>query len=93
MLHQRASHILYGDTLVPYPFQNNLGRLPPQDQEACLMGMVNAAIARAHCPKQPISFQDWMDMTLGDGIVKLFLNPYATKVWAISPSKVFSVYP
>jgi protoporphyrinogen oxidase len=86
--HRRVSHILYGNKLVPYPFQNNLGKLPPADQERCLIGMIDAAISNARNPKEPTTFKEWIQLNLGDGIAELFLDPYASKVWAISPAKV-----
>jgi protoporphyrinogen oxidase len=79
--HQRESWIRIADRFVPYPFQNNLHRLPPKLRWKCVKGLLDVAAApRAATP--PAHFQEWIDRTFGTGIAALFLNPYNFKVWA-----------
>jgi protoporphyrinogen oxidase len=77
--HQRESWIWIKNRFVPYPFQNNLHRLDPDDRWACISGLLDAASQR-----HPVAanFEDWMESSMGSGITNLFLRPYNSKVWA-----------
>jgi protoporphyrinogen oxidase len=80
--HRRTSSVWIRGRFVPYPFQHNIGRLPPEDRDACLRGLVSAA----HAPHQaPANFGEWIDATFGPGIAGMFLRPYNAKVWAYPP--------
>ena len=84
--HQRESWIRLLGTWVPYPFQNNLHRLPPAERAECLEGLIRAALARrdggfAH-------FDDFVQRTFGPGIARLFMRPYNFKVWAHHPEQL-----
>ena len=56
--HQRESWIWMRDRFIPYPLQNNLHRLPADDLNQCLQGLVD------HCypipQKVPHTFKDWI---------------------------------
>jgi protoporphyrinogen oxidase len=67
---------------VPYPFQNNIRRLPPEDLDKCLQGLVE--ITRSPRPT-PSNFGEWIDATFGPGLAEVFLRPYNYKVWAFPP--------
>lgn len=52
--HQRESWVWIKKRFVPYPFQNNLHRLDPEDRWACVEGLLEAwqrAVARDHRPQ------------------------------------------
>ncbi|MFZ5495238.1 MAG: protoporphyrinogen/coproporphyrinogen oxidase [Verrucomicrobiota bacterium] len=83
--HQRESWVWVRDRFVPYPFQNNIHRLPPADLDKCLQGLL--AVARQP-PPQPANFGEWIDATFGAGIAAVFLRPYNFKVWAYAPEKL-----
>ena len=83
--HERSSYVRVGDRWVPYPFQNNLRHLAPDDAFACLVGLVEA---EGGTPDQ--DFATWMECTFGDGITRLFMRPYNLKVWAIPASAMAS---
>ncbi|MFP5260233.1 MAG: protoporphyrinogen/coproporphyrinogen oxidase, partial [Acidobacteriota bacterium] len=82
--HQRESWIRVAGTFVPYPFQNNIRRLPPDLVWECVEGLLHAgrdAAAGVH-PKPPAHFREWIDRVFGPGIARLFMLPYNFKVWA-----------
>jgi protoporphyrinogen oxidase len=78
--HQRESWVWIANRFVPYPFQNNLHRLPPEMRWRCVQGLLTVAAQ----PKgaKLAHFQDWIDKTFGSGLADVFLNPYNFKVWA-----------
>ncbi|MHC1788229.1 protoporphyrinogen/coproporphyrinogen oxidase [Solidesulfovibrio sp.] len=82
--HQRESWIRVAGTFVPYPFQNNIRRLPPDLVWECVEGLLAAgrdAAAGVH-PAPPAHFREWIDRVFGPGIARLFMIPYNFKVWA-----------
>lgn len=88
--HQRESWIRVAGTFVPYPFQNNIRRLPPELAWECVEGLLEAglAAARGDLPP-PANFREWVDRVFGPGIARLFMVPYNFKVWA-HPAKALS---
>lgn len=83
--HQRESWVWMRERFIPYPFQNNIRRLPAGDLDKCLQGLVE--ITRTPRP-QPSDFGQWIDATFGAGIAEVFLRPYNFKVWAFAPEKL-----
>ena len=78
--HERESWIRIKNRFVPYPFQNNIHRLDPEDRERALAGLERArASFDPSCP--PSSFAAWIADTLGDDIADMFMYPYNLKVW------------
>ena len=70
------------DRFIPYPLQNNVHRLPPDDLNKCLQGLI--AITRD--PKvKPANFSEWIKATFGQGLADVFMCPYNRKVWAFPP--------
>jgi protoporphyrinogen oxidase len=82
--HQRESWIWMRDRFIPYPLQNNLHRLPADDLNSCLQGLVD--IAAQSQQQTPSTFRDWILSKFGNGIADVFLFPYNFKVWAHDPS-------
>ncbi len=84
--HERESWVWVRNRFVPYPFQLNIHRLPDADAADALAGLQGAA---AHTPSEsPRTFAGWIDRTFGDGIARLFMRPYNTKVWARDPERM-----
>lgn len=83
--HQRESWVWMRDRFIPYPFQNNIRRLPAADLDKCLQGLVE--ITRQPRPK-PENFGQWIDATFGPGLAEVFMRPYNFKVWAYPPEKM-----
>lgn len=77
--HQRQSYVWIRGRFVPYPFQNNIGLLPPEETLRCLLGLLRLkgrpAAPAAH-------FDEWIEAGFGEGIAELFLRPYNRKIWA-----------
>lgn len=91
--HQRESWVWIKNRFIPYPFQNNLHRLGPEDRWACVEGLLKAweranKLQAATCNLQPTNFETWMLNTFGPGITELFMYPYNFKVWAYPPSQM-----
>ena len=76
----RESWVRLMERWVPYPFQNNIRHLPAEATFECLSGLVEAQTKRD--PKAAQNFQQFVDAVFGDGIARLFMNPYNFKVWA-----------
>ncbi|MEA5088623.1 protoporphyrinogen/coproporphyrinogen oxidase [Solidesulfovibrio sp.] len=89
--HERESWIRAAGTFVPYPFQNNIRRLPPELAWECVAGLLEAgrAAAAGKCVTPPANFREWVDRVFGPGIARLFMVPYNFKVWA-HPGEVMS---
>jgi protoporphyrinogen oxidase len=78
--HQRQSWIWTKGVFVPYPFQNNIGKLPKNETWQCLQGLIQEYISPS-CTN-PTNFAEWILAKFGKGIAELFLIPYNRKVWA-----------
>ncbi|WP_029458074.1 protoporphyrinogen/coproporphyrinogen oxidase [Solidesulfovibrio alcoholivorans] len=89
--HERESWIRAAGTFVPYPFQNNIRRLPPELAWECVAGLLDAgrAAAAGKYETPPANFREWVDRVFGPGIARLFMVPYNFKVWA-HPGEVMS---
>ena len=76
--HLREAWVWMCDRYVPYPFQNNIHRLPPTVFLECLMGIIEAQRA----DRRRDNFEEWISAIFGDGIARHFMTPYNFKVWA-----------
>lgn len=80
LYHERESWVWLRKRFVPYPFQMNIRRLPPEDLKECLRGLVR--LYRDGNSRKPANFAEWINATFGEGIAKVFMRPYNFKVWA-----------
>ena len=87
--HQRESWVWMRDRFIPYPFQNNIRRLPPEDLNKCLQGLVD--ITRLPHAK-PENFGEWIAATFGSGLAEVFMRPYNFKVWAFPPELMNAIW-
>lgn len=81
--HIREAWVWMRERWIPYPFQNNIWRLPADELDPCLNGL--RALASAPTSK-PATFREWLLASFGQGICETFLFPYNRKVWAYDPS-------
>ncbi|KAI5858741.1 UDP-galactopyranose mutase [Tricharina praecox] len=81
--HQRISYVRCKHTWVPYPFQNNIGMLPKDEQVRCMHGMIDAALEAKVANTKPRNFDEWIIRMMGTGIADLFMRPYNFKVWGV----------
>ena len=86
--HERESWVWMRNRFVPYPFQNNIHRLPEREKWQCLKGLIE--LYKNPPTKKPENFEEWILSTLGRGIADIFMLPYNFKVWAYHPSEMQS---
>lgn len=78
--HERESWVWIRDRFVPYPFQNNLRFLPREEMWECIRGLVR--LIRNPPKEKPANFGEWAYQTFGEGLCRVFMQPYNFKVWA-----------
>jgi len=78
LFHERRAWIRSGARWIPYPFQYNLHRLPPEAQQRAVAGLEEAEESRDPLPRD---FRGWINRTFGHGLAELFMLPYNRKVW------------
>lgn len=80
---QRESWVWVRDSWVPYPFQNNIHRLPNDAKISCLEGLID--VHNKQWEGKPQNFEEYFNRQFGPGISDLFMSPYNFKVWAVPP--------
>ena len=83
--HRRESWVKMPKVWVPYPFQNNIRYLPPEDQLKCISELIKAQLRK---DKKAANFEEWVYSTFGKGIAEMFMLPYNFKVWATPPESM-----
>ena len=79
---RRNTKVFYKGRYVKYPFENGLSELPVEDNLACLLGYVQAYVARATgASPKPTNFREWMYYRFGKSITDAYLLPYNEKIW------------
>jgi protoporphyrinogen oxidase len=76
--HMREAWVWIDGRFVPYPFQNNIHRLPPDAFLDCILGIIEAQ--KSSRPRA--NFAEWIAAIFGTGIAQHFMEPYNFKVWA-----------
>ncbi|MDX2175256.1 MAG: FAD-dependent oxidoreductase [Candidatus Sumerlaeia bacterium] len=84
--HERESWVWINQRFVPYPFQNNIWRLPEAERLECLKGIIR--LYKNPPAGRPAHFADWIDRTFGEGLARVFMRPYNFKVWAYPPEEM-----
>ncbi len=79
LFHERESWVWMRGRFIPYPFQNNIHRLDPEERLLAWKGLERANNLRSSTT--PSNFQEWIYSTFGEGIAEIFLVPYNLKVW------------
>jgi protoporphyrinogen oxidase len=82
--HVREAWVWMRDRWIPYPFQNNIWRLPEEELLACLNGLIG--LGQSGQLETPTTFRDWLLAAFGPGICETFMFPYNRKVWAYDPA-------
>jgi protoporphyrinogen oxidase len=80
---KRANKILYGGQYVKYPFENDLGSLPIEDNYECLIGYLQNDFSG-----EVRTLRDWAYATFGKGISEKYFLPYNEKIWNISADRL-----
>ncbi len=81
---RRSNQIFYKRRLVKYPFENDLAALPPQDRDFCL----NAFLENPHEGRPARNMLEFFLKTFGEGITRLYLQPYNEKIWKFDPARM-----
>ncbi len=63
---------------VPYPFQNNLHRLPASLRDEAIADLERVARRERGAARH---FREWIEGTFGQALARLFMVPYNQKVW------------
>jgi len=84
--HQREAWVWMRERFIPYPFQNNIHNLPPDEMRECLRGLI--ACVRDGADGPPANFEEWIHRSFGAGIARHFMLPYNFKVWAYPPREL-----
>lgn len=79
--HLRSSWIWLYDMFVPYPFQNNIRKLPKEVLLECVLKLLESGGSEGM--KKAANFNEWLIAAFGDGIYKHFQQPYNKKVWGV----------
>jgi len=79
---KRISNVLFKGKFIQYPFENGLGKLDPEDRDYCLKEFLNN-------PYEDYEAKNMLQFflkTFGEGITRLYLQPYNEKIWKLDPS-------
>ncbi len=88
---ERRTGVFTHGVMLPYPFQANIGGLPPKVVRDCLVDFVQAqvqAAARGPHADPPRSFREFVVRRFGQGMADLFFVPYNTKLWGVGPEEL-----
>lgn len=90
---ERESWVWVEGVWVPYPFQNNIHRLPNDAKQRALDGLLDVYrrdwVAEAggdEAAARPKNFEEYFQRQFGAGISDIFMRPYNFKVWAVPPA-------
>jgi protoporphyrinogen oxidase len=70
----------------PFPFHANLFGRSADVVKDCLLGLLEANVARREAKHPPATFDEWIDLHYGAGVKRHFMTDYNTKMWTVPPS-------
>lgn len=79
---KRSNKILYHGKLVKYPFENDLATLSPSERDYCLVEF----LTNPYENYDPQNMLQFFLKNFGEGITRLYLQPYNEKIWKFDPS-------
>jgi protoporphyrinogen oxidase len=86
---ERKAFVDYKGTLVPYPFENGLYVLPPEERVSLGIDLIKALVNLEHDPEwEPKNFREWIYGIFGNAIGESYLEPYNKKIWKTSPEEM-----
>jgi len=85
--HVRRAYVYFGGVYVPYPFENGVYVLPPEER-AELIGDLVEALVRIPPGWRPRHLLDWIETTFGGSIARRYLIPYNEKIWKRSLDEI-----
>ncbi|MDP8013007.1 MAG: FAD-dependent oxidoreductase, partial [Nanoarchaeota archaeon] len=79
---ERNNYVLYGDSFIPYPFENGIYKLDPYLRVDFVKGIIERMIFIAKNSEwKPSNFKDWITGFFGDVMAREYLIPYNIKIW------------
>ena len=78
---RRSNKIYHKGRLVKYPFENDLASLDARDRDYCLSTFLD----NPHENIEADTMLKFFMKTFGEGITKLYLEPYNRKLWKFDP--------
>lgn len=86
---ERKAYVDYKGSLVPYPFENGIYVLPPEERASLGVDLVNALMKfeqnKLWVPK---NFKEWIYGIFGKAIGESYLEPYNLKIWKTNPEEM-----
>jgi protoporphyrinogen oxidase len=79
---RRSNQIFFKNRYVKYPFENDLAALEAADRDYCLNEFLN----NPYESYRPSDMLQFFLSTFGEGITRLYLQPYNEKIWKFDPS-------
>ncbi len=79
---RRSNQIYFKGRHVKYPFENDLSALSEEDRGYCLNDFLDNPY-EAYSPQNMLQF---FLATFGEGITRLYLQPYNEKIWKFDPA-------
>ncbi|MCX5788409.1 MAG: FAD-dependent oxidoreductase [Elusimicrobia bacterium] len=79
---RRSNQIFHEGRLIKYPFENDLGSLPPGERDYCLKEFLDNPYAGYPANNMLQFFMK----TFGEGITRTYLQPYNEKIWKFDPA-------
>lgn len=79
---KRENKIFHDGRFIKYPFENHLYGLSDRDKEYCL----NTFLDNPYENYPSSNMLEFFYETFGEGITRLFLEPYNRKIWKFEPS-------
>ncbi len=84
---ERNAVIYYKGKYVPYPFENGIYVLDPEERAEMGNDLIEAMMDKISNPNwTPTTFRDWMYGIFGNKIAQEYLEPYNRKIWKTDPS-------
>lgn len=78
---RRSNRILYKNSFIQYPFENDLSKLPKEELDYCLDSFLNNPYEKY----RPENMLQYFLKTFGEGITNIYLRPYNEKIWKFDP--------
>jgi len=80
IVHERKAYVnLYG-VLVPYPLENGLYVLPPEERAEALISFIETLLS-IDKDWRPRNLEEWIKGFFGNWFAKKYLIPYNRKIW------------
>jgi protoporphyrinogen oxidase len=79
---KRSNQIFYDGRFIKYPFENDLSSLSDKDRDYCL----NTFLDNPYENYPSSNMLEFFYETFGEGITRLFLEPYNRKIWKYETS-------